>query len=513
MRTLPGLATAMVLLLGRSALAQDQPAPPPQPQQPDNADAIKRLEQHVADLEARIGQEQKAREDQGKKLDALQTAAAAAAAPAPPNPDYAPEKSAFGFADFTWMPASSGSNTRPLSFGPFTGEIRVDTVYHYEFSNPSDDTISGSSEVFRSAEFQLTQFGIGGDFLYKNVIARLMTQFGMYSQTTPRNDASAARGQWNLADAYRYVSEAYGGYHIDAMDGINVEAGIFMSYIGLWSYYNFDNWTYQPSYVSSNTPWFFNGARVQIYTSDKLKIEPWLINGWQAYGRFNEAPGTGGQILWRPNGWLSIVGNQYIGADTLGVPHRVRVHTDDSIMVKYYDHPESFLDKAAFSLTLDAGCEWGGGVSCWGSSTAPAQFFLGFMAYNRLWFDRDLFGLTLGGGVIHNPGRYLVLMPPINGATAYSGTPYFTEAPGDPFVAWDAQATVDYMPNGYITFRLEYTHRAASVPYFEGHNGVTPPNGSGSYVNQGPPGSAVPGWAPDLVNDEDRVTLAMLIKL
>ena len=66
-----------------------------------------------------------------------------------------------------------------------------------------------------------------------------------------------------------------------------------MSYVGLWSYYNFDNWTYQPSYVSSNTPWFFNGMRVQIFPSDKLKIEPWLVNGWQSYGRFNQAPGLG----------------------------------------------------------------------------------------------------------------------------------------------------------------------------------------------------------------------------
>jgi hypothetical protein len=418
----------------------------------------------------------------------------------------------FSFADFSWVPGNAGASERPLSWGPFTGELRVDVAYNYDFTNPVDDTIVGSSEVFRSSEFQLTQFGIGGDFFYKNVIARLMTQFGMYSQTTPRNDASAARGQWNLADAYRYVSEAYGGYHFDALDGINVEAGLFMSYIGLWSYYNFDNWTYQPSYVSSNTPWFFNGVRVQIYTSDKLKIEPWLINGWQAYGKFNQAPGFGGQILWRPTGWLSIVGNQYIGSDTLGVPGRVRVHTDDSIMVKYYDRPGAFLDKAAASLTIDVGCEWGGGVTCWGGD-APAQFFLGMMAYNRLWFDKDLFGLTLGGGVIHNPGRYLVLVPPINGATAYSGSPYFSESPGDPFVAWDTQATFDVMPNGYITFRLEYTHRAASVPYFEGHGGVTPPNGSGSYVNQGPPGSAVPGWSPDLVNDEDRLTLAMLIKL
>ena len=85
------------------------------------------------------------------------------------------------------------------------------------------------------------------------------------------------------------------------LNGINVQAGIFMSYIGLWSYYNFDNWTYQPSYVSSNTPWFFNGVRVQIFPSDKLKIEPWLINGWQSYGMFNQQPGVGGQVLWTPD--------------------------------------------------------------------------------------------------------------------------------------------------------------------------------------------------------------------
>jgi len=36
--------------------------------------------------------------------------------------------------------------------------------------------------------------------------------------------------------------------------------------------------------------------------------------------------------------------------------------------------------------------------------------------YNRFWFDNDRYGLTLGGGKINNPGRYLVLLPPINGA-------------------------------------------------------------------------------------------------
>jgi Putative beta-barrel porin-2, OmpL-like. bbp2 len=415
----------------------------------------------------------------------------------------------FAFADFTWLTGNARTKEVPMDTKFFTPEIRADVDYIYDFAHPKDDTISGSSEVFRSSEVQLTQLGVGGDFHYDNVRARLMTQFGLYSQTTPRNDASPSRGQWNLADAYRYLSEAYGGYHFNALHGINVDAGIFVSYVGLFSYYNFDNWAYQPSYVSSNTPWFFNGVRVQIFPTAHLKIEPWFVNGWQSYGRFNQRPGVGGQILWRPNGWLSVLGNQYaLGADALGIPGRIRYHTDDSIQVKYYDNPQKFMDKAAFSLTGDLGCEHGGGVSCWGDSAkGPKQSFVGYMAYNRLWFHKDLFGLTIGGGKINNPGRYLVLLPPINGATATSGTPYFTENPGDPYKAWDVSGTFDYMPSQYITFRWEYNHRADNVPYFSGSGGVTPPGG-----NTGAPGSVVPGWTPDLRNSENRLNMAILVK-
>jgi Putative beta-barrel porin-2, OmpL-like. bbp2 len=423
----------------------------------------------------------------------------------------------FSFADFTWLNGNARTKDVPLDTKFFTPEIRADVSYIYDFNHPKDDTIGGSSEVFRSDEVQLTQLGVGGDFHYDNVRARVMTQFGLYSQTTPRNDASPARGQWDLDNAYRYLSEAYGGYHINALHGINIDAGIFMSYIGLFSYYNFDNWAYQPSYVSSNTPWFFNGVRVQIFPSEHLKIEPWFVNGWQSYGRFNGRPGFGLQVLWRPNGWLSVLGNQYaLGEEALGVPGRVRYHSDDSIEVKYYDHPENAISKMAFSLTGDIGCEHGGGVSCdTNSAKGPKQDFLGFMFYNRMWFDRDKFGLTLGGGRINNPGRYLVLLPPINGATAASGTPYFTENPGDPFKAWDASATVDYMPSQYITFRWEFDHRAANVPYFSGPGGITPTSCPTAPIVEnicGSPGALVPGFTPDLKKIENRIDLSILVK-
>ena len=146
----------------------------------------------------------------------------------------------------------------------------------------------------------MEQISFGGNFHWQNVNGRILTMNGMFGVTTPRNDASAGRGQWDLRGAYKYVSEANAGYHFDVNHGLNIDAGIFVSYIGLFSYYNFDNWTYQPSYVSSNTPWFFNGVRIQWFPTDKLKIEPWIINGWQSYGRLGRKPGLGGQILYRP---------------------------------------------------------------------------------------------------------------------------------------------------------------------------------------------------------------------
>jgi hypothetical protein len=442
----------------------------------------------------------------------------------------------FSDADWTWL--NGNPRTKEIFWDSkfFTPEIRADAVYVYDFNHPTDHSMGGSSELFRSQELQLTQLGVGGDFHYDNVRARLMTQFGMYSATTPRNDPSPGHGQWDLVAAYRYLSEAYGGYHFDKMHGVNVDAGIFLSYIGLFSYYQFDNWAYQPSYVSSNTPWFFEGVRVQIFPTAHLKIEPWFINGWQSYASANHRPGLGGQVKWTPKPWINIISNNYgLGRDDLFIPTRRRIHTDNSVEVKYFDRPDSTLDKMAFSLTGDMGCEYGGGVSCYGDRKGgPKQSFLGFMFYNRFWFHHDLFGLTLGGGEINNPGRYLVLLPPINGMsaiTAATNSPYFTENPGDPYKAWDSSITFDYMPKQYITFRAEYDYRHANVPYWTGRGGITPPGGnngspqfftcsngaSSGQTALGPAETACGGglssvWFPDLRRDESFIDLSILVK-
>jgi hypothetical protein len=444
--------------------------------------------------------------------------------------------------DWTWLNGNPRNKDTVFDSKFFTPEIRADINYNYDFNRPVDNSMGGSSELFRSNEIQLEQLGIGGDFHYDNVRARFMTQFGMYSTTTVRNDPSYAKGQWNVNEADRLLAEAYGGYHVNALNGINIDAGIFMSYVGLFSYYNYDNWAYQPSYVSSNTPWFFEGLRIQIFPTPHLKIEPWIINGWQSYASANSRKGLGGQIKWTPRPWVNIISNNYgLGHDDLYIPNRGRIHTDDSIEIKYFDRPGKALDKMAFSFTGDLGCEFGGGVSCHGNTPGgPKQSFVGYMVYDRTWFKKDTYGLTIGGGQINNPGRYLVLLPPINGETASSAAisaPYFTGNPGDTFKAWDSSVTFDYMPKQWITFRWEYDYRHANVPYWSGRGGVTPPGPTGvPYTNNGFPqyyacmngnssmttslsaaetacgGGLGSVWFPDLRKDESFIDMAIMVK-
>src|SRR6201996_1469978 len=79
-------------------------------------------------------------------------ASAAPAVPTPTPTPAAPAAEPFAFADFSWAPGNYGSSDRPLKYGPFTGEVRIDAAYHYDFNHPTDNTISGSSEVFRHNE-------------------------------------------------------------------------------------------------------------------------------------------------------------------------------------------------------------------------------------------------------------------------------------------------------------------------------------------------------------------------
>ncbi len=431
--------------------------------------------------------------------------------------DTIKEKIPFDGMDQSWQNGSD-RRTEPaaLSTKYFTGSILLDGAYTHSFNNPNDNTVVGSTALARNNEMQMNSANFGGDFNYQGARARIMTQFGMRSTLVPRNDYSTYRGQYQMANAYRYLSEAYAGYHFNKWYGINVDAGMFMSYVGLNSYYQQENWEYQASFTSDNTPWFFNGVRVQMFPTKTLKVEAWLINGWQSYGSFNKMPGFGGNITWCPNEAVKLLTNDYYGTDAAGLPNRMRFHSDNSLLVRYYNQPKAKgVSRMAFSSTFDIGFEKGEGVSGFnGTDTNPAQYFMSGMVYNRIWFNKNQFAWTIGGGIMTNPGRYLVLLPtgdasPLPSATnptQTEGTHPFDTSAGTQFKGWDCSTNFDWMPNQSITFRAEFVHREANVPYFAGSGGVTSPTG---YTTTALPA----GWQPDLVKMENRIIFAVLFRI
>lgn len=483
-----GLCAACLLLslsAFQSALAQGGPAPVAELSSATDlspAAELRALKERLSALEARLVSPVKPTPGAGT--------AAAAGALAKPEP--------FAFGDFTWL---NGNNRQPsalLDSKYVTGGLVLDTNYTYSFNQPIDHTIVGNTITSRHNELNLTMVSAGADFHHENVRATLTLQYGSRPNLVQSSDGTTLRGQFNLAEVHKYIREVNFGYHFDVLYGLNIDVGIFMSYIGMASYLSFENWSYQAPYTADNTPWYFEGVRVQFFPTEKLKIEMWIVNGWQSYSKYGEWPGGGFQFNYRPREWLTYVSNDYFGVETRGEPGRVRFHTDNTLQLRYLDRADSrVMSRAALTATVNYGFEAGGGVN------AGEQYYLSAMLYHRVWFYRNIFAWTLGGTYMTNPGRYLILVPP--DPPGISEQDRFKIGPGLQFSAWELITNLDWMPNHFLTYRIEYVYRGASVPYFNGPGGITSPDG---FID-----TPTAGFRPDRVTDESRLILALLVRM
>lgn len=405
--------------------------------------------------------------------------------------------------DLSWINGQNRQQNFPLTFKDketgetiITGVAYLDAYYNYNFANPIDNTHTISSSIGRHNEFTVNMASIGLETNYKNVIGRLWLQYGQIGSIVQDLDGSVGHGRNTSISNLKYIREAAAGYHFNTWYGINVEMGIFMSYIGLESYVLSENWNYQRSMVCDFTPFYFTGARVQAFPSKKYKVELWLLNGWQTYNSWSKGIGFGNSNYYRPSENLQLVANFYYGTDTRNST-RVRFHHDNSIVGRYYKNKGAVgISQAAFSLNTHYGFQSGDGV------TRTDHYMAGASLANRIWFNKNKLAVTLRGDYITNPGLYL----------AFSPSPVadndFNDAMTDPkqkLSMFQGTFTFDVMPNDHVTFRFEYGYRNASVPYFTGSGGTTSPDG---WIDTDPT-----GWRPDLTKTENRVTAAVTFRL
>lgn len=416
--------------------------------------------------------------------------------------DSSSVKIPFEVMDLSWINGQNRQTNFPLTLKDsqnetiLTGVAYLDTYINYDFHNPIDNTHTISASIGRNNEFTLNLASIGIETNYKNIIGRLWLQYGQMGAIIQDLDATTLRGRNTTTGNLKNIREAAAGYHFNQWHGVNVEMGIFMSYIGLESYVTQENWTYQRSMVCDFTPFYFSGARVQAFPSKRFKTELWLLNGWQSYNSWNKGIGFGNSNYYRPNENLQLVANFYYGNDSRTAIKRF--HHDNSVVARYFKNKNSVgLSQAAFSLNTHYGFQSGDGVK------ASDQYMMGTALSNRIWFDKNKLALTLRGDVVKNPGTYLAFSP--SPVAPNDFTDAMSNDPKQDLTIWQGTVTFDIMPNDYVTFRLEYRYRKCNKPYFPGRGGTTSPDG---WID-----TPTDNWRPDLRTAENGITVAVNFRL
>lgn len=437
--------------------------------------------------------------------------------------DTTAAKVPFDGMDLTWINGQNRQKHFPLVVKDkdetiLTGVAYLDTYYNYNLANPVDNTQTISSTIGRHNEFTLNLASIGIETNYKNIIGRLWLQYGQMGSIIQDADASVNHGRNTSINNLKYIREAAAGYHFDVMHGLNVEMGIFMSYIGLESYITQENWSYQRSMVCDFTPFYFSGARIQAFPSAKFKTELWLLNGWQTYNSSSNGLGIGSSNYYRPNENLQLVANFYYGKDTQNPDefgnqsNRKRFHHDNSVVARYFKNKASSgISQAAFSINSHYGFQSNNEEN--DIVKASENFMYGTSIANRIWFKQNKLALTLRGDYITNQSvvngvntsPYLAFSPAVTGDVPNDYEKAL--ANDEKLKLFQFTTTFDIMPNDYVTFRLEYGFRNASIPYFTTVSGTTSPSG---YTN-GPIGSMP--WAAALQKNENRITVAVNFRL
>lgn len=429
----------------------------------------------------------------------------------------------FDGMDLTWVNGQNRQKNFPLVLKNneetiLTAVAYLDTYYNYNLANPIDNTQTNSATIGRHNEFTLNLASIGIETNYKNIIGRLWLQYGQMASIIQDTDGSVNHGRNTGINNLKYIREAAAGYHFDVLHGLNFEMGIFMSYIGLESYITQENWSYQRSMLCEFTPFYFSGARVQLYPSKKYRTELWLLNGWQTYNSSSRGLGVGNSNYYRPNENIQLVANFYYGKDTQNPDaygnqsDRLRFHHDNSIVARYYKNPKSKgLSQAAFSLNSHYGFQTNNATN--DRVKASENFILGTSLANRLWFKENKLGVTLRADYLTNQSvvngvntqPYLAFTPAAAGNMPNNYD--LAIANNEKLKLFQFTTTFDIMPSDYVTFRFEYGYRNSSIPYFTTSGGTTSPSG---YVNG--PTSATP-WAANLSKNENRLTVAINFRL
>lgn len=190
----------------------------------------------------------------------------------------------------------------------FTGF--VDAYAGYNFNKP----ITGTSglRVF-DAEHNAFTVALAEIAFEKKPVAGSVVGFRTDLDFGPAADISNSLEPGDKT-ILKNVQQAYVSWL--ASPKVQLDFGKFVTYIGAEVVESKDDWNYTRSFQFGwAIPIYHAGARATITASDKVTLAAYLVNGWNNVKENNTDKSFGGQIIAKPSGKLTLMGNVLAGKE------------------------------------------------------------------------------------------------------------------------------------------------------------------------------------------------------
>ena len=262
---------------------------------------------------------------------------------------------------------TTAADPKPVFFG------YVGVYYGYDFNNPAGLTRPG----FIYSENLHNQIAINIALLGARYTSeRLRGTFAIQTGTYPDANYAAEPA------IFKNIYEAWGGVKVAKY--LWLDAGIFLSHIGLEGPISRDDLTLTRSIMADNSPYYEAGAKLTYDRGQKWLFSAMVLNGWQVIRDRNQNEAFGTQIQFRPSSkWLlnssTFVGEGYNQPDSVG--RQMRYFHDFYVT---YDPSPKWKLAAAFDAGIQARARNAGGYDNWQGGSLILR--------RRLWARAGLVG-------------------------------------------------------------------------------------------------------------------------
>lgn len=249
----------------------------------------------------------------------------------------------------------------------------VGAYYGYDFNNPASlarPSFIYSENLHNQLAVNLALLGVR--YTGARVRGTFAIQAGTYA------DANYAAEPAFFKNIY----EAWGGVRV--AQNLWLDAGIFLSHIGLEGPNSRDNLTLTRSIMAENSPYYEAGAKLTYDKGQKWLFSVLALNGWQVIRDRNQNKSFGTQVQFRPSTKVLLNSSTFVGEgrnvpDSLGV--RLRYFHNFFIT---YDPSANWKMSGAFDTGWQEKLDGQGGYDNWQGGSLIVR--------RRLWSRAGLVG-------------------------------------------------------------------------------------------------------------------------